>query len=59
MNIIFNNETWPYTGRVAPEGATLGIRCPYNTQRYTSKWRDLCWYNKERDIWVYLSTLPA
>jgi len=59
MDIIFNGETWPFTGRKAPAGATLAVRYPYNTDRYKSKWKDLCWYNAARDVWTYLSTLPA
>ncbi len=59
MDIIFNGETWPFTGRKAPEGAELGVRYPYNFKGHVSPWKDLCWFNKDRDVWVYLSTLPA
>ena len=58
--ITFNNEVWEYHPiRKFPQDAKLSVRRPYNTSKYTSKWKDLCWYNGARDIWTYISTLPA
>jgi hypothetical protein len=59
MTIEFNNEIWPDSGRTVPPNATLGVRTPYNSDKYTSKWRDMCWYDPKRDVWIYISTLPA
>jgi len=56
--IIFNEESWPYTGRKVPEGVQLSVRFPCDNKGKTSSWKDLCWYNSTRDIWIYLSTLP-
>ena len=52
-------KSGPLPGRKLPEGVILSVRYPYNIERHTSKWKDLCWYDERRDVWVYLSTLPA
>lgn len=44
---------WPNTGRKpAPEGTKVEIHSMH------AKWADLVWYRAERDVWVYVSTLP-
>lgn len=52
MKITFNNLSWPDTGRKCPENAELQIFYVHEN------WADLCWLDKARDVWVYLSTLP-
>jgi hypothetical protein len=43
---------WPFTGRTPPKGAPLWM---FHTHQ---PWWDLCWWDNERRLWVYLSTLP-
>ncbi len=44
---------WPDTGRRSPPFATLAIL------KVHTQWKDLCWWDQTRNVWVYLSTLPA
>jgi hypothetical protein len=48
----FAGHKWPSTGRKPKEGAKLEVH------QLHAPWLDLCWYNEERDLWFYLSTIP-
>jgi hypothetical protein len=52
MNIQFDEKSFPFTGRVAPNGAKLEIHNVHGN------WGDLVWWHEERQVWIYLSTLP-
>ena len=45
------NLVWPYTGRNFPENAQLAIR------GFNPKYKDLCWFDNARNLWVYISTI--
>jgi hypothetical protein len=52
MKITALGYNWPDTGRTYPTDAKLEIHF------LSPKWADLVWYDKNRDTWVYISTLP-